>query len=102
MIRSGRQVPQLIYADDGLMLSTDAGGMHRLCAVLVLFCMRSHMRVNLKPGKTEMMIFAVSDSVRAALKAANTFIISGQPVRFVSQYKYLGCQVCQPDTLSGA
>ena len=64
-------MPRLFYADDGLMLSIDAGGMHPLCAILNLFCMRSHMQVNLKPGKTEMMIFAVSDSVRAALNLEN-------------------------------
>ena len=60
--------------------------MHEACIVCVpildLFCMHSHMRVNLKPGKTEMIKFAVSDSVRAALKAANT--LSFQDSRYIS------------------
>ena len=51
------------------------------------------MQVNLKPGKTEMMIFAVSDARRAALKQQHNFTLAGQPVRYVEQTKYLGCQV---------
>ncbi|KAK9808511.1 hypothetical protein WJX73_003231 [Symbiochloris irregularis] len=49
------------------------------------------MRVNVAPGKTEMMIFGVSDERRIALKAANSFHLGGQPVRYTHQYTYLGC-----------
>ena len=92
-LRSGKRVPSLFYADDGTLLSTNPDDMHRLCACLDVFCRRSHMRLNLGPGKTEMMIFAVSDSRRQDLKQQHTFILAGQPVRYVEQYKYLGCYV---------
>ena len=89
---SGLRVPLSFYADDGLMLSDDDAGMHSLCSTLDTFRERSGMRPNLSPGKTEMMIFSVSDAIRASLKAAHQFYISGSLVRYVQQYKYLGCQ----------
>ena len=92
-LRSGRHVPALFYADDGLMLSTDADGMHKCCACLDAFCRRSDMRLNLKPGKTEMMVFAVSGPRRAALQQQHCFSLGGEVVRYVTQYRYLGCQV---------
>ena len=92
-LRSGRRVPSLFYADDGLMLSTDADGMHKCCACLDAFCRRSGMQLNLKPGKTEMMVFGVSDSRRSALQQQHSFTLGGHAVRYVSQYRYLGCQV---------
>ena len=51
------------------------------------------MQVNLGPGKTEMMIFAVSAAGRADLKQRHCFRLAGQPVRYVEQYKSLGCYV---------
>ena len=51
------------------------------------------MRLNMEPGKTEMMIFGVSDSRRTGLKEQQAFMLAGQPVRYVAQYKYLGCHV---------
>ena len=51
------------------------------------------MQLNLGPGKTEMMIFAVSAARRADLKQRHCFSLAGQPVRYVEQYKYLGCHV---------
>ena len=92
-LRSGRRVPSLFYADDGLMFSTDAEGMHKCCACLDAFCRRSDMQLNLKPGKTEMMIFAVSNSRRSALQQQHSFTLGGEAVRYVAQYRYLGCQV---------
>ncbi len=81
----------MFYADDGSLLANDTCDLHKLCAVLDLFCRRSGMRVNVAPGKTEMMIFGVSDERRIALKAANSFHLGGQPVRYTHQYTYLGC-----------
>ena len=51
------------------------------------------MRVNLAPGKTEMMIFGVSDERRQALKAESSFMLGGHPVRYTHQYTYLGCLI---------
>ena len=51
------------------------------------------MQLNLKPGKTEMMIFAVSTSRRSALQQQHSFTLGGEAVRYVAQYRYLGCQV---------
>ena len=77
-LRSGCCVPSLFYADDGLLLSTDIEGLHALCACLDVFCWRSHMQLNLWPGKTEMMIFAVSAARRADFKHRHCFIMSLQ------------------------
>ena len=79
-LRSGRRVPSLVYADDGTLLSTDADGMRKLCACLDVFCRRSHVRLTLGPGKTEMIIFAVSTACRLDLKQQHSFILAGQPV----------------------
>ena len=92
-LRSGKHVPSLFYADDGVLLSTDPEGMRKLCACLDVFCRRSHMRLNMGPGKTAMMLFAVSASRRLQLKEQQSFVLSGQAVSYVEQYKYLGCQV---------
>ena len=51
------------------------------------------MQLNLKPGKTEMIIFAVSDCRRATLQQQHCFSLGGETVRYVAQYRYLGCQV---------
>ena len=51
------------------------------------------MQLNMKLGKTEMMIFSVSDSRRAALQQEHNFLLAGEAVRYVAQYRYLGCQV---------
>ena len=51
------------------------------------------MQLNLKPGKPEMIIFAISDSRRSALQNQHTFILAGEAVRYVAEYKYLGCHV---------
>ena len=93
VLRSGTRVPTLFYADDGTLLATNPTDMHRLCACLDVFCRRSHMRLNLGPGKTEMLLFAVSAARRTELKQRHTFVLAGQPVRYVEQYKYLGCYV---------
>ena len=92
-LRSGRRVPSLFYADDGLLLTTKSDDMHQCCACLDVFCRRSDMQLNLKPGKTEMMLFAVSNDRRAALQQQHSFTLAGQTVRWVAQYQYLGCQV---------
>lgn len=51
------------------------------------------MQLNLKPGKTETMIFAVSDPRRSALQQQHSFTLGGEAVRYVAQHRYLGCQV---------
>ena len=91
--RSGRRIPALFYADDGLLLSISADGMHKCCACLDAFCRRSGMQINLKPGKTEMMMFAVSNARREAIQQQHIFSLAGEAVRYVAQYRYLGCQV---------
>ena len=48
-LRSGRRVPSLFYADDGLLMSTDSDGMDVLCRCLDIFCRRSGMRLNMGP-----------------------------------------------------
>ena len=56
---SKRMYANLVYADNGLLLSTDYVGMHKCCACLDVFYKQSHMRLNMEPGKTEMIIFGV-------------------------------------------
>ena len=100
-LRDGTRVPSLFYADDGTMIATKAEDLHSLCGFLDVFCKRSDMKVNLGPGKTEVMIFGVSDRRRSALMAAHSFRLAGQPVRYTAQYTYLGCKLHQR-TLFGA
>lgn len=59
------------------------------------FRSRTHMRVNLQLGKTEMMLFDVSDARRQALQQQHQFSVDGQVLRYVTQYRYLaiGCHV---------
>ena len=90
-LASGDRVPQLFYADDGLLMANDDQGVHALTACLDVFCARSGMRPNLDPGKTEMIIFSVPPARRALLQGRHKFYIMGGLVRFVQQYKYLGC-----------
>ena len=51
------------------------------------------MRMNLKTGKTEMMIFAVFDSHCFALKHQHQFTLTGQTVKHIKQHKYFGRHV---------
>ena len=92
-LRSGKRVPALFYADDGLMMTTEPEGMHECCACLDVFCSRTHMPVNMQPGKTEMMLFGVSDARSQALQQQHQSSVDGQVVRYVAQYRYLGCHV---------
>lgn len=70
--------------------------MHRLLGVVDHFNAASGMRANTGLGKTEMMLFGVSDARRAQLQA-QVFKVGGEAIRFVSQYKYLG--ILHHDTL---
>ena len=45
------------------------------------------MQLNLKSGKTEMMIFAVSSARRSPLQVEHYFTLAGQQVRYLSQYR---------------
>lgn len=90
-LASGDRVPQLFYADDGLLMANGDQGMRALTACLHVFCARSGMRPNLDPGKTEMAIFSVPPARRALLQDRHEFYIMGGLVRFVQQYKYIGC-----------
>ena len=100
VLRDGTRVLSLFYADDGTLLANNAPDMRKLCACLDAFCRRAGMRVNLAPGKTEMMIFGVSPARRTALMAAHPFSLGGQLIRLVHQYKYLGCMIHERNLFS--
>ena len=94
-LHSGRRLPLLFCADDGLMpsavLSIDPDGMPSLCECLDRLCRRSHMRVNLPAGKTEAMTVAVSDAMRPELKQWHYFTIAQHSMISIAQYNNLGC-----------
>ena len=90
-LTSGGRVPQLFYADDGLLLAVNVQGVHVLTECTDVFCARSGMRPNLGPGKTEIVIFGIPPARRAVIQQRHSFHIMGELVRYVPRYKYLGC-----------
>ena len=51
------------------------------------------MRLDLGLGKTEIVIFAVSEPQRLQLKQRHCFILAGQHGQYVEHFKYQGCHV---------
>ena len=86
---SGRRIPMLLYADDFLLLAHSPEQMHTLLQLVTSFMHSSGMVANTSQGKTEMVIFGAKDADRASLQDL-VFLIGGQRIAVVQQYKHLG------------
>ena len=85
-ILGGLRVPQILYADDVVLLVETPGEMQQLLDVLQQFCTLFGMQVNLT--KTKGVVFHSGD--RAAALRGCTWRFNGQRVGIVQQYTYLG------------
>jgi len=84
---AGMTLPDILYADDCLLLATNPSDSQRLLDVLALFCKLFGMQVNLAPHKTCMVVFRPQG---VALPAGMQLHFDGQAVPVQDTYNYLG------------
>ena len=80
-------VPDLLYADDVVLLAETPAAAQNLLDCLALFCRLFGMEVNLAPEKTCMMVFR---RPRARMPRGLRLTYMGRDVPVVDSYKYLG------------
>lgn len=80
-------VPDLLYADDVVLLANSPGAAQQLLDCLALFCRLFGMEVNLAPEKTCVMVFR---RPHCRVPRGLHLTYQGQTVPLVEEYRYLG------------
>ena len=80
-------MPDLLYADDVVLLAETRAAAQSLLDCLALFCRLFGMEVNLAPEKTCMMVFR---RPRTRVPSGINLTYMGRAVPIVDSYKYLG------------
>ena len=98
-VLSGLRVPDVLYADDVALLSSDPQEAQQLLDVLDVFCKLFDMEVNLAPHKTCVVCF---QSQGMPVPRRFRLVYTGCEVALQSQYVYLGVRLHQTRGLAGA
>ena len=93
------RVPDIMYADDVALVSSDPAEAQQLLDVLDVFCRLFDMEVNLAPHKTCVVVFR---RPRAHVPRGFRLSYRGREVARQKQYTYLGALLHETNGLSGA
>jgi sorting nexin-29 len=98
-VLSGLRVPDVLYADDVALLSSDPQEAQQLLDVLDVFCRLFDMEVNLAPHKTCVVCFRPQGM---PVPRGFRLVYRGCEVARQSQYVYLGVRLHETRGLAGA
>ena len=93
------RVPDIMYADDVTLISSDPVEVQQLLDVLSVFCRIFDMEVNLAPHKTCVVVFR---RPRARVPSGFRLVYRGCEVARQPQYNYLGVAFHETRGLAGA
>lgn len=98
----GSPAPQLLYADDMVLLANSPAGLQRQLNLLQQYCQRWGLTVNTL--KTKLMLLSGQRTQQAAQQAAECagLTFDGQALEAVASFKYLGIIFHASNCLAGA
>jgi hypothetical protein len=79
-----KPISGLLYADDIILLSESAKGLHKSLDILKTYCDKWNLKVNI--GKTKVIVFNKSGRILKGF----SFLYDDEPISLTNEYKYLG------------